>query len=178
MAKTNQQKLLQNPTVNCLSAKEEHNNLRRYNKEKAMLMRAGQNPEKQLTLATKSKTSTKKITIRRDVGTTTSNEKPKSYKHAKRKQKRHQSDISTESDCSSNQTVGTNIPDQRKTQKKHSQISNNQGNKIYILLAGNNHQLILCLYTEEINRQQTTTVMIDNQQKMKVTIINKSTISD
>ena len=40
------------------------------------------------------------ITIRRDVGTTTSNDKPKSYKHPKRKQKRHQSDVSTESDCS------------------------------------------------------------------------------
>ena len=58
------------------------------------------------------------ITIRRDNGTTTSNDKPKSYKHAKRKQKRHQSDVSTESDCSSNQTFDTNIPDKRKTQKK------------------------------------------------------------
>ena len=58
------------------------------------------------------------ITIIRDVGTTTSNDKPKSYKHAKRKQKRHQSDVSTEFDCSSNQTFGTNIPDQWKTQKK------------------------------------------------------------
>ena len=60
----------------------------------------------------------KPITIRRDVGTTTSNDKPKSYKHSKRKQKRHQSDVSTESDCSSNQSFGTNIPDPRKTQKK------------------------------------------------------------
>ena len=57
------------------------------------------------------------ITIRRYVGTT-SNDKPKSYKHATRKQKRHQSDVSTESDCSSNQTFGTNMPDQWKTQKK------------------------------------------------------------
>ena len=56
-------------------------------------------------------------TIRRDVGTTTSNDKPKSYKHAKRKQK-NQSDASTEYDCSSNQTFDTNIPDQRKTQKR------------------------------------------------------------
>ena len=41
------------------------------------------------------------ITIRRDVGTTTTNDKPKFYKHAKRKQKRRQSDVITESDCSS-----------------------------------------------------------------------------
>ena len=58
------------------------------------------------------------ITIRRDVGTTTSNDKPKSYKHAKRKQKIPQSDVNTESDCSSNQTFDTNIPDQRKTLKQ------------------------------------------------------------
>ena len=58
------------------------------------------------------------ITIRRDVGTTTSNDKPNFYKHAKRKQRIHQSDVSTESDCSSNQTFDTNIPDQRKTLKK------------------------------------------------------------
>ena len=69
------------------------------------------------------------ITIRRDVGTTTSNDKPKSYKHAKRKQKIHQSDVSTESDCSSNQIIDTNIPDQRKTLKKtrpHQQQSRQQ----------------------------------------------------
>ena len=58
------------------------------------------------------------ITIRRDVDTTTSDDKHKSYKHAKRRQKRHQSEVSTEFDCSSNQTFNTNIPDQRKTQKK------------------------------------------------------------
>ena len=51
------------------------------------------------------------ITIRRDVDTTTSNDKPKSYKYAKRKQKIHQSDVRTESDCSSDQTFDTNIPD-------------------------------------------------------------------
>ena len=58
------------------------------------------------------------ITIKRNVGTTTSNDKRKFFKHAKRKQKIHQSDVSTESDCSSNQTIDTNIPDQRKTLKK------------------------------------------------------------
>ena len=69
------------------------------------------------------------VTIRRDVGTATSNHKPKSYKHAKRIQKRHQSDVSTESDCSSNQTFVTNIRDQRGTQKKtqpHQQQSRQQ----------------------------------------------------
>ena len=39
------------------------------------------------------------ITIRRDVGT--SNDTPRSYKHAKRKQKRNQLDVSTES-CTNN----------------------------------------------------------------------------
>ena len=57
-------------------------------------------------------------TIRHDVGTTTSNDKPKSYKHAKRKQKRNQSDASFESDCSSIQTFDTNIPDQLLKKKK------------------------------------------------------------
>ena len=69
------------------------------------------------------------ITRRRDVGTTTSNDKPKSYKHAKGKQKIHQSDVITKSDCSSNQTFDTNIPDQRKTLKKtqpHQQKSRQQ----------------------------------------------------
>ena len=69
------------------------------------------------------------INIGRDVGTTTSNGKPKSYKHAKRKQKIHQSDVSTESHCSSNQTFDINIPDQRKTLKKtkpHQQQSRQQ----------------------------------------------------
>ena len=61
------------------------------------------------------------ITIRHNVGTTTSNDKLKSYKHAKRKQKIHQSEVSTESDCSSNQIFDTNIPDQRKTEKKTQQ---------------------------------------------------------
>ena len=56
-------------------------------------------------------------TIRCDVATTTSYDNCKSCKHAKRKQKRHQSDVSTESDCISNQTFDTNISDQRKTQK-------------------------------------------------------------
>ena len=117
------------------------------------------------------------ITIRRDVVTTTSNGKPKSYKHAKRKQKRHQSDVITESDCTSNQRFGTNIPDQRKTQKKTQPNQQKSGQKIYILLTGNNHQIISRLYTEEINRQQTTTVMIYNRQKMKATIIKKSSTS-
>ena len=58
------------------------------------------------------------IAIRRDVGTTTSNDKPNIYKYAKRKQRIHQSDVSAESDCSSNQTFDTNNPDQRKTLKK------------------------------------------------------------
>ena len=65
------------------------------------------------------------VTIRRDVGTTTSNDKPTFYKHAKRKQKIHQSDVSTESDCSSNQTFDTNIPDQRKTQPHQQQSRQN-----------------------------------------------------
>ena len=69
------------------------------------------------------------ITIRRDVGTTTSIDKPKSYKHAKREQKIHQSDVSTESNFSSNQTFDTNILNQRKTLKKtqpHQQQSRQQ----------------------------------------------------
>ena len=111
------------------------------------------------------------IIIRRDIGTTTSNDKPKSYKHAKRKQKRHQSDVSTESECSSNQKIDTNIPDQRKTQKKHSHISNNQDNKTYILLTGNNRQIISRPYAEETNRQQKTTVVTHRKQRMKATII-------
>ena len=69
------------------------------------------------------------ITIRRDVGTTTSNDKPNSYKHAKREQKIHQSEVSTESDFNSNQTFDTNIPNQRKTLTKtqpHQQQSRQQ----------------------------------------------------
>ena len=87
------------------------------------------------------------ITIRRDVGTTTSNEKPQFFKHAKSKQKIHQSDVSTESDCSSNQTFDTNIPDELKTLKKQSHISNHQ-DKTYTLLKGNNHQMKSRLHTE------------------------------
>ena len=118
------------------------------------------------------------IIKKRDVGTTTSNDKPKSYKHAKRKQKIHQSDVSTESDCSSNQTFDTNIPDQRKTLKKtqpHQQQSRQQNLRPFNM---KNHQIKSRLYTEEINRQQTTTVIIYNQQTMKATIINRSTTSD
>ena len=45
---------------------------------------------------------------------------------------------------------------------RHSHIRNNKDNKTYILLTGNNHQIISRPYTEGINRKQTTTVMIYN----------------
>ena len=116
------------------------------------------------------------ITIRRDVGTPTSNDKPKSYKHAKRKQKIHQSDVSTESDCSSNQTFDTNNPDQRKTLKKtqpHQQQSRQQN-----LHPFNRKQSSNKITPLHRRSQQTTTVIIYNQQTMKATIINKSTTSE
>ena len=115
------------------------------------------------------------ITIRRDVGATTSNDKPKFYKHAKRKQKIHQSDVSTESDCSSKQTFDTNIPDQRKTLKKtqpHQQQSKQN------LHPFNRKQSSTEITPSHRINQQTTTVIIYNQQTMKATIINKSRTSD
>ena len=118
------------------------------------------------------------ITIRREVGTTTSNDKSKYYKYAKGPTKRHQSDSSTESDCSSNQIFDTNIPDHRKTQKKTQPNQQQSGQQNLHPFNRTNHQIKSRLYTEEINRQQTTTVMIYNQQTRKATIIKKSTPSD
>ena len=87
------------------------------------------------------------IAIRRDVGTTTSNDKPNIYKYAKRKQRIHQSDVSTESDCSSNQTFDTNNPDKRKTLKK-TQPHQQQSRQTYTLSTANNHQMKSRLHTE------------------------------
>ena len=91
------------------------------------------------------------INIRRDVGTTTSNDKPKSYKHARRKPKGHQSDVSAEVDCRSNQTFDINVPDQRKTQKQTQPQSRQQS-----LLPFNRKQSSNIITPSNRRNQQTT----------------------
>ena len=73
---------------------------------------------KRLKLATKSKTSDQFP----DVATTRLNKILCSQTHARLKQTMRPSDVSSESDFSSNQESKTNNPDQRKTEKKHSRL--------------------------------------------------------